>query len=314
MPIDRRSFVTTLAGAASIAAVGGGSTRALAAPSRGPVPLKPVPIRKALKIGMIGEGTTLVEKFAAARAAGFDGVELDSPGPHGADEVRAAMDATGIVVPGVVDSVHWSKPLSHPDAGVRAEGRRALETAIRDCRAFGGGSVLLVPAVVNAEVSYADAYERSQEEIRRVLPMAREMGVRISIENVWNNFLLSPLEAARYTDELDPRVCGWHFDIGNIVNYGWPTHWIRTLGDRITRLDLKGFSRQKRNDEGLWKGFAVEIGDDDADWTGCVEALLEVGYAGGWAAAEVRGGDAARLAEIARRMDEHLVGPFNDRL
>jgi len=264
-------------------------------------------IRKALKVGMIGVGESLVEKFGAARDAGFEGVELDSPGPYAVDEVLAAKEKAGIEVPGVVLSTHWSKPFNHPDEAVRAEARAGLETALRDCAAFGGTSVLVVPAVVNESMPYAKAYERSQREIGSLVPLTRELGVAIAFENVWNSFLLSPLEAARYCDELQPadtdrRVVGWHFDIGNIVNYGWPEQWIDVLGPRILKLDVKDFSRKKRDDEGLWKGFGVKIGDGDAGWERVRAALKRIGYTG-WAAAEVGGGGAERLAEIARRMD-----------
>lgn len=295
--ISRRGFLAagaTLAAAAAVPASGSAVRPAV----------RVVRVKKALKVGMIAEGATLTEKFQIAKQAGFEGVELDSPGPYSASDVAAAKEATGIEVPGVVDSVHWGKPLSDPDQNVRDEGRRGLETAIRDCKAFGGTTVLLVPAVVNAPVAYADAYERSQAEIRKVLPLCEETGIKIAIENVWNNFLLSPIEAARYTDELGPLV-GWHFDIGNIVNYGWPEHWIRMLGARIWKLDVKEYSRKKRNDEGLWKGFSVEIGDGDCGWPVVCRALDEIGYRG-WAAAEVGGGDLARLTDIAQRMDRVL--------
>jgi hexulose-6-phosphate isomerase len=201
-----------------------------------------------------------------------------------------------------VDSVHWHKTLGDPDEGVRAEGLEALQTAIRDCHAYGGGSVLLVPAVVSEGMSYEDAYKRSQEEIRKAIPLAEEMGVKISFENVWNNFLLSPLEAARYVDEFESPAVGFHFDVGNVVLYGWPEHWIRTLGHRITRLDIKEYSRSKLDNEGRWKGFEVEIGDGDCGWERVMQALRDIGYEG-WAAAEVRGGDEARLTDIAQRMD-----------
>ncbi len=262
-------------------------------------------VRKALKIGMIAEGSNLTEKFEIAKRAGFAGVELNSPGPYTAEDVSTAKEATGMEVPGVVDSVHWRDTLSSPDPAVRAKGVAGLETALRDCKAFGGTSVLLVPAVVNKGVSYADAYERSQAEIRKVLPLAEELGVQIAFENVWNQFLLSPLEAARYVDEFESPAVGWHFDIGNIVNYGWPEHWIAALGPRILKLDVKEFSRKKRNDEGLWKGFNVKIGDGDSGWPQVREALDAIGYRG-WAAAEVRGGELARLTDIAERMDKVL--------
>jgi hexulose-6-phosphate isomerase len=240
---------------------------------------------------------------------GYDGVEMDSPSDLDINEVIDASRETGLPIHGVVDSVHWSKPFSHPDAAVRAEGVRALETAIRDCRALEGSTVLVVPGVVNRDVSYADAYTRSQGEIRKVLPLAKELGITIAFENVWNNFLLSPLEAARYVDEFESEQVKWYFDVGNIVRYGWPAQWIRTLGPRIAKLDIKEYSRKKANEEGVWKGFEVEIGDPPADegcdWPGVRQALREIGYTG-CATAEVGGGGRERLADIRRRMRQVL--------
>ena len=188
---------------------------------------------------------------------------------------------------------------------MRAEGRAGLETALRDCASYGGTTALLVPAVVNGEVGYDEAWERSSAEIRKVLPLAEELGVQIALENVWNGFLLSPLEAARYVDQFESEAIGWYFDVGNVVNFGWPEQWIRILGPRILKLDIKEFSRKKRNDEGLWKGFGVKIGDGDCDWPAVRAALAEIGYTG-WATAEVGGGDEERLRDIKARMDEVL--------
>lgn len=291
----RRDVLAAGAGLAAASVLSPALGRAGAA-RRSPV------LRKALKYGMIQPGSTVLEKFRIAKACGFEGVEMDSPGGPPADEVLAAKEATGIEVPGVVDSVHWRQTLGDPDPAVRRAGLDGLLQAIRDCRAYGGGSVLLVPAVVNEQISYEDAYHRSQHEVRKAIPLAEELGVKIAFENVWNQFLLSPIEAARYVDEFGSPVVGWHFDIGNIVNFGWPEHWIRTLGPRIFRLDVKEYSRKKRNDEGLWKGFAVEIGEGDCGWDRVMRALDEIGYTG-WAAAEVGGGDEARLTDIAQRMD-----------
>jgi hexulose-6-phosphate isomerase len=292
--IDRRRFLE-LGGAAALAGL-------LPNPRVG----ASAGIKKAVKIGMVGVDTSLEGKFALLREIGFDGVELDSPSDLDPDEVLAAAAATGIVIPGVVDSVHWGKPLSDPDPAVRAEGRAGLETALRDCERYGGTTALLVPAVVNANVSYDQAWERSTAEIAEVLPLAEELGVRIAIENVWNSFLLSPLEAARYVDQFESDAIGWHFDVGNVVNYGWPEQWIRILGPRVLKLDIKEYSRKKRNDEGLWKGFQVKIGEGDCNWPAVREALADIGYTNGWATAEVGGGDAERLKDIKRRMDAVL--------
>ncbi len=259
-------------------------------------------IKKALKFGMVAGDLSVLDKFKLLKGSGFDGVEMDSPTDLAIDDILSAKEKAKVEIPGVVDSVHWRSPLSDPDANVRATGRKALETALRDSKQLGGTSVLLVPAVVNKKVSYQDAWDRSTAEIREVLPLAKELEIHVAIENVWNQFLLSPLEAARYVDQFESPWIGWHFDVGNVVNYGWPEQWIRTLGKRILKLDVKEYSRKKRDELGLWKGFDVEIGDGDCDWTAVMAALDEIGYSG-WAAAEVDGGGKERLADIARRMD-----------
>ena len=120
-----------------------------------------------------------------------------------------------------------------------------MKQTLRDAKRYGATSVLLVPAVVNQDVSYNDAYTRSQAEIRKAIPLAEELGVKIAIENVWNHFLLSPLEAARYVDEFNSPAVGWHFDVGNVITYGWPEQWIRILGKRIQKLHIKELQSQK---------------------------------------------------------------------
>lgn len=257
---------------------------------------------KAVKIGMVKVPGTLTDKFRALKELGFDGVEMDSPGLNQEETIQATAE-TGLLTPGVVDSKHWNDTLSHPDPEVRARGVAALETALRDAKAIGATSVLLVPAVVSKQVTYADAYNRSQEEVRKVIPLAEELGVMILFENVWNNFLLSPLETARYIDEFDSKLVGAHFDVGNVLRYGWPEQWIRTLGSRIKKLDIKEFSLKKQNDEGLWKGFDVELLEGDCDWPAVMQALKEIGYVG-WGAAEIPGGDRERLGKIATLMDK----------
>lgn len=319
--LDRRGFLAAAAGVAALGVLGGQTAGARQpAPRPGGAPGR---VRKALKYGMIGEGATISEKFAIAREAGFEGVELDSPNDLDRDEVLAARDASGLEIPGVVGSLHWKKPLSHPDPAVRMEGRHALERAILDCKAYGGTTVLLVPAVVHAEVSYSDAWERSMQEIRAVIPMAVESGVQIAIENVWNNFLLSPLEASRYVQEILQGMptrnrttvgsdgvgriaVGWYFDVGNIWHYGWPAHWLEVLGGPgLARLDIKGFSRAKADKEGRWAGFGVEIDEGDVPWDSVRDWIRQWSWSG-WATAEVGGGDLARLKDIAARMDRVL--------
>jgi L-ribulose-5-phosphate 3-epimerase len=259
-------------------------------------------IKKSLKYSMVQEKMPIVDQFKMLRDIGYDGVEMDSPSDINIDDVLEAKEKSGLQIPGVINSMHWKAPLSDPDPEVRNRCRKATEQALRDCKAYGGTTVLLVPGVVNDKISYQEAYQRSQEEIKKVLPVVEETGVRIAFENVWNNFLLSPLEAARYVDQFDHPLIGWYFDVGNVVRYGWPEHWIEALGDRIFKLDIKEYSRRKQTDEGIWKGFDVELLEGDCNWPKVNNALEKIRYSG-WASAEVKGGGKERLAFISQKMD-----------
>lgn len=259
---------------------------AAAAPAWAAEPSRPA-LRKAIMWGTVGVKGSVMDKAKAVKEAGFEGIEPN--GGMDQDEVLRAMEATGLQAASVCCHTHWAKPLSDPNPANRAVGLEGLRQSLKDAKRYGAGSVLLVPAVVNDKVGYAEAWDRSVVEIRKAVPLAEELGVTISIENVWNNFLLSPIEAARYVDEFkSPRV-GWHFDIGNVINYGWPEQWIRVLGKRIQRLHLKEYSRDKADKEGKWAGFNVEFLKGSNNWAEIVKALGEVGYSG-WAIAEQGGG------------------------
>ncbi len=262
------------------------------------------PLKKAVNLGMVKTAGSTLEKFQLLKEIGFDGVELNRPDPLTVEELQAAGKATGLQVAGIMNANHWKLPLSDPDPAVRARGLEDLRTALRDAKALGAPTVLLVPAVVKKEVSYEEAWTRSQAEIRKVVPLAAELGVKIAIENVGNHFLLSPLEAARYVDEFQSLTVGWHFDVGNIVRDGWPEQWIRILGKRIVNMHIKESSRPKPGDTGPRP--RVELLEGDCDWPAVMKAFDEIGYRG-WAIAEVPGGDAERLRFLAERMDRILA-------
>jgi len=263
-------------------------------------------VKKAVKYNMVDEpNLSMTEKFQLLKDLGYDGVELESPNEFDTQEVIAARDSVQFPIHGIVDSIHWTQPLSHPDPEVRAAGLDGLNIAIRDAHTYGASTVLLVPAIVNKEISYADAYTRSQAEIRKALPLAEELGIKIAFENVWNKFLLSPLECARYVDEFQHDHVGWYFDVGNVVTYGWPEHWIQVLGSRILKLDIKEYSRNKGDTEGPFAGFEVPLGEGDCDWPSVNTALESIGFEG-WATAEVPAGDRSYLKDLASRMDQVL--------
>lgn len=259
--------------------------------------------KKSLKWGMIKEdGLSVLEKFQLVKELGFDGIELDWPNDLPEKEILEARDKTGIELPGVVNSLHWKKPFSSPDASIRKELFDSMIEAFHKTKLYGGNTVLLVPGKVDENVRYDEAWSRSTAEIKKLLPEAEKTGVKIAIENVWNNFLISPMEAANYIDQFQSDMIGWYMDIGNVVRYGWPDQWVRILGKRIIKVDIKDYSRKKQNEEGIWEGFKVLLGDGSSDYAKVNAALKEVGYSG-WGSAEVRGGDRIRLKEISDRMD-----------
>jgi hexulose-6-phosphate isomerase len=262
-------------------------------------------VRKGIMYATIGVKGSVQEKFEQCKAAGFEGVEAMSHMKQ--DEVLKARDTNGLKIPSVCCSTHWDKPLSSPDAAVREAGLKGLEQALRDANKYGARSVLFVPGVVNKEISYSDCYKRSQEGIRKLLPLAAELKVKIAIENVWNHFLLSPLEAARYIDEFNSPWIGWHFDVGNVIIYGWPEQWVRILNKRIVTLHIKEFSREKANNSGLWKGFDVEFLKGSNDWPAVMKAIDEVGF-DGWGISEQPG---AGSLEGLKKLSGEMTRIFN---
>lgn len=290
--MNRRSFLK--AGTASLVMAGPLATLQ-AAPTRRR-------IRKGIMWGTVGVKGSVMEKMQAIKEAGFEGVE--PMGGMNQDEVVKALEATGMKAGSVCCHTHWAKPLSDPNPAVREAGLEGLRISLRDAKRYGAPAVLLVPAVVNSQITYADAYRRSQEEIKKVVPLAEDLGVRIAIENVWNNFLLSPLEAARYVDELQSPSVGWHLDCGNIIHYGWAQHWVQALGKRIATLHIKEYSRSKADKQGKWAGFDAEFLKGDNEWPAIMKALDDIGY-DGWGIAEQPGaGSPEGLQKLSKEMDQ----------
>ncbi len=284
---SRRAFLRTaaLAAAASTTAATG-FAQTPAAASVAPAPRRQ--LRKAIMGGTLSIKGTLLEKYTAAKAAGYEGVE--PAGGMNRQEVLDALGGSGLLAASVCCHTHWKQTLTHNDEKTREEGLQGVITTLRDAKAYGAGSILVVPGVCNEEVPYEVAWERSITQIKKAVPAAKEAGVKISIENVWNNFILSPLEAVRFLDEIgDPAVVGWHFDIGNVLRYGWPEQWIKVLGKRINRIHVKEYSAVKMKDEGVWKGFDCDLLEGTNNWPAIMKALDDVGYTG-WAISEQKGG------------------------
>ncbi len=255
---------------------------------------------KTLKIGMVKVPGTLTEKFRAVKAAGFDGIEMDAPGMD-VEETKKAIAESGLPVDGTVNSTHWQIRHTDADAAVRAKALDSLKGALKATHDVGGHTTLLVIGH-GKDGSEDDNWKRSVDSIAKAIPLAAELGVHIAIENVWNHFLYDHEGDAtqtadkfvKYVDELNSPWVGMQFDIGNHWKYGSMGGWIRQLGRRVVKLDVKGFSRAEDK--------FTPIGEGDIDWADVRSALHEINFYG-WVAAEVGGGDAAYLKDVASQMD-----------
>ena len=297
----RRQFLQqSAAGAvAAWASMSLGPRGAIAAPAASASTGEKLQLYKAVKWGMIAGAPTVLDHFKICKEVGLDGMELISPAEFSAEEVRKASEATGLPVHGLVDMKHWDVRLSSPDAKVRDDGVAILRQAILDCHAFGGFSVLLVPGRVGGDDETHDhVWQRSIEGIRQVLPLASKLGVRVLIENVWNGFCETPEQLRDYLDEIADPWVGAYFDIGNVVKFSPSEEWIRTLGSRIVKLDVKDWGQEA--------GFSAKVGEGDVNWPAVRQALRDIGFSG-WCTAEVAGGDRQHLADVAQRMDQSLL-------
>lgn len=295
---SRRRFLKTSAGAACAAAVGGGLSDVLAAATVSPEAL---PIKKGILLSMLPAHLTYGERLKLAHEIGFEVLQAPTePDERKAEELRKAADAAGIRIDSVMNMDHWKYPLSSSDPAIVERSLAGMRTSLRNAKLWGSDVVLLVPAVLDPQTSYREAWTRSQKEIRKLLPLAEELKVVIAIEEVWNRFLLSPLEMATYIDEFQsPWVAAW-FDVGNVVLYGYPQDWIRTLDKRIVKVHLKDFKRNK--DSYAW----VNLGEGDIDWAAVREAFAAIHYTGS-ATVELEAGDEAYLRDVSRRVDRLLL-------
>ena len=295
--IDRRAFLESATALAAVAAL-----RPRTAAAAGGM-------KKAVYISMLPKELPYPQRFQLAKDVGFEGIEIGTiTDPAVAAEIKEAAAKTGLVIHSVMNADHWKYPLSSADPEVVSKSVAGMEVSLRNAKLWGADTVLLVPAVVNPETSYKDAWTRSQRVVKeRILPLARELKVVIGMEEVWNKFLLSPLEMASYVDEFASPWVKAYLDVGNMLFYGYPQDWARTLGKRIQRVHIKDFKVDRGKGQFFWKN----IGEGDVDWPEVRKALGEVGY-DGWVTTEIEGGDAAYLRDVVARFDRFLAGqkPF----
>lgn len=240
--------------------------------------------KKSICDGIIPASASLAEAFRQVKRAGFDGYEitmgsklnLDTPAGELKSMAAAARDS-GVTIVTISVSRPFSKcPLNDPDPAVRAQGVDVIKKSIDIAHALNSGTILLVPSRVGAGPKlthrYEDTWKRTSEELRKTIAHAAQAKVILTLENVWNKFLLSPLEMRAFVDQFQSPWLQAHFDIGNVMQFGYPQDWILTLGPRIKRMHIKDF--QLRSNQ-----FVAPM-EGDVDWPAVMDALVKIDYRG----------------------------------
>jgi len=299
---SRREFLKV----SMTAACAGVMPNAIASFAQAPATAPQGRLIKSLVIGMLPEKLSYADRFKMAADVGFEGVEAYTTSDQlEVEEIKKAAENANIKIVSVMNQAHWEYPLSSSDPAVVEKSIEGMKTSLHNAKLWGADAVLLVPAVVNPQTSYSDAWTRSQKQIRRLIPLAAELRVVIAVEQVWNKFLLSPLEMARYIDEFKSPWVKSYLDVGNMVLFGYPQDWIRTLGKRISKVHLKDFKVKSKGFSPFVAEF-VNLGDGDVNWPEVRKALTEVGYSGP-VTAELDEGDEAYLRDVGQRIDRLLI-------
>lgn len=273
--MNRRQFAQT---AAAAAVFGGWAASAQSGNAR---------FRKGITLGSFKKGKPLPDCFAEAKAAGFEGVEIalgDQVHLKTPDDdlkrFREAAAKNGIAIINVwVSGAIAKTPLNDDDPKVRAQGVAGLRRGIQMAKILGTDSLLVVPGEVGWAPKMVHGYEQTWDrisaELPKVIPDAEKAGVYMNFEEVWNRFLVSPLDMRRFVDQFKSKYVAVHFDVGNVFQYGFPQDWINILGSRIKRVHLKDYKMQ-----GFKMGEFVPLLEGNVDWSAVMQSLVKTGYHG----------------------------------
>lgn len=255
---------------------------------------------KGMNVWTLPAGLTIEEQFALTKDAGFDTIELNLSESQPQDNIVSkdlalndsptlTLDVTEeelaaikvlsekyeLPITSISTSLHWNYSLTDHDETTRQKGIAIVKKMIDVCKALGGDTVLVVPGLVKQTESYDDCYDRALTALKELAPYAEANEIYIGIENVWNKFLLSPLETRDFIDKIDSPFVGMYFDAGNVLQFGFPEQWVRILGNRIKKIHVKDFNTAIGNIYGF-----TTLLNGSLNWKNLVEAIHEIGYTG----------------------------------
>jgi hexulose-6-phosphate isomerase len=305
----RRTFLASAAAASVAVASSPSAAHAEEKPGAFISPPTGKKILLSCKFGMIakkvdGKELSIVDRLKLAKEAGFDGVDFDDAAPYTPEQVRAAVQESGVFVHNAINHAHWGKRLTSKDEADRAQGVKNIEHCLRVAHAAGGSGVLIVVGSGN-DGTEEECNDRARKEIQKLIPLAAALGQPILFENVWNKLHYdhdappeqSPQRFIDFVDSFNSPWVGMYYDIGNHWKYGQPRDWLKAFGRRAVKLDVKGFSRAQN------KFVDITSPDDDVPWGEVQKGLEEINFTG-WTTAEVGGGDLKRLTTVREQMQK----------
>jgi L-ribulose-5-phosphate 3-epimerase len=254
-------------------------------------------MKKSISIWSFYGDWDLKQKLQIAKDAGFEGFEIDVSGDgpinlettnEELDQIAELANEVGITLSGLATGMYWEFNPASANEETRAKATEVLDKQIHSASHLGIDTILVVPGAVGAdfipgceEIPYDRAWERATAFVQQAVPLAEELGVNIGIENVWNKFLLSPLEMKVFIDQFNTPHIASYFDVGNVLANGYPEHWISILAERIKRVHVKDYRRAVGSVDGF-----VDLLSGDVNWPAVMQALSGIGY-NGWVAAEM---------------------------
>lgn len=253
-------------------------------------------MKKGINVWSFPQGS-VKDVLTLAKKAGFEGVELALNGEGELSltsteseikQVKAMADDMGLALYSLSSGLCWDYRLSDDDPTLRQKAKDMIKKQLETAKILGADTILVLPGVVNVEfsspekkVAYDVVYDRALDGLNELKKEAEALQVNIGLENVWNKFLLSPMEMRDFIDKVGSPYVGSYLDIGNTLYCGYPEDWVRILGNRIKKVHFKDYRMQA----GGLHGF-VDLLAGDVDYPEVVKALKEIGY-NDWVSAEM---------------------------
>jgi L-ribulose-5-phosphate 3-epimerase len=246
-------------------------------------------MKKGINIWSFKGDSSVKDCICTAKEAGFEGIELalNETGEVSLNsnekellQIKSIAKEIGIDLPSVATGLYWSYSLTSENKNTREKAKSIVKKQLETAAILGADTILVVPGAVGTDfipgseiVSYDKAYDYALEALNELKVEAESLKVSIAIENVWNKFLLSPLETRDFIDKVNSAYVGSYLDVGNVIFSGYPEQWIRILGNRIKKLHFKDYRRSV----GTLSGF-VDLLAGDVNYPEVIKALSDIGY------------------------------------